>query len=257
MTLVDLPGLTRLPVGDQPSDIEARLRAMILGYIRAPSCLILAVSPANQDIVNSDALDMARQVDPQGRRTIGGWQDRAGRTGGGEWVTVGCVAVPCCAALPCCCFCCCCCCFLVPVAPARTRRPPSPSQLSTPPICPSYWTMTVPLRTVPRRTAAGVLTKLDIMDRGTDAVGVLRGEVVPLALGFVGLVLRCQEDIANRRSMAEARGAERAFFEGRPEYLEVAGQVRWGGRGGGRGVGVGCVRERREVSAGGRVWQGV
>lgn len=71
MTLVDLPGITRVPVGDQPSDIEARLRAMIHGYIRHPSCLILAVSPANQDIVNSDALDMARQVDPEGRRTIG------------------------------------------------------------------------------------------------------------------------------------------------------------------------------------------
>lgn len=38
---------------------------------QAPTCLILAVSPANQDIVNSDALDMARQVDPEGRRTIG------------------------------------------------------------------------------------------------------------------------------------------------------------------------------------------
>lgn len=71
MTLVDLPGITRVPVGDQPSDIEARLRAMIQEYIRHPSCLILAVSPANQDIVNSDALDMARQVDPEGRRTIG------------------------------------------------------------------------------------------------------------------------------------------------------------------------------------------
>lgn len=48
MTLVDLPGLTRVPVGDQPSDIEARTRAMILDFIKAPSCLILAVSPANQ-----------------------------------------------------------------------------------------------------------------------------------------------------------------------------------------------------------------
>lgn len=155
MTLVDLPGITRVPVGDQPSDIEARLRAMILEYIKvgvtsldvhvgragawlgqaqsglgqqsglaqhcavacapaqcttriqprrppallppssptsahpqAPSCLVLAVSPANQDIVNSDALDMARQVDPEGRRTIGErggallWQ-RSGDCGGG------------------------------------------------------------------------------------------------------------------------------------------------------------------------------
>lgn len=71
----------------------------------------------------------------------------------------------------------------------------------------------------------GVLTKLDIMDRGTDAVGVLRNEAVPLQLGFVGVVLRSQEDIANRRSMADARAAERGFFEAHPEYLEVAAQV--------------------------------
>jgi hypothetical protein len=72
MTLVDLPGITRVPVGDQPSDIEVRLRKMVLDYIQHPSCVILAVSPANQDIVNSDALEMARQVDPEGHRTIGG-----------------------------------------------------------------------------------------------------------------------------------------------------------------------------------------
>jgi dynamin 1-like protein len=34
MTLVDLPGLTRVPVGDQPTDIEQRIREMALEYIR-------------------------------------------------------------------------------------------------------------------------------------------------------------------------------------------------------------------------------
>jgi dynamin 1-like protein len=80
MTLIDLPGLAKVPVGDQPSDIEARLRAMILDYIRHPACIILAVSPANSDLVNSDALEMARAADPEGLRTIGGqlagWPDR-------------------------------------------------------------------------------------------------------------------------------------------------------------------------------------
>lgn len=33
---------------------------------------------------------------------------------------------------------------------------------------------------------AGVLTKLDIMDRDTDAAAVLRNEVVPLQLGYIG-----------------------------------------------------------------------
>lgn len=71
MTLVDLPGLARVPVGDQPTDIEERIRKMILEYIRHPTCLILAVSPSNADLVNSDALSMARAVDPEGLRTIG------------------------------------------------------------------------------------------------------------------------------------------------------------------------------------------
>ena len=71
MTLVDLPGITKVPVGDQPTDIEVRVRKMVLDFIQHPTCIILAVSPANQDIVNSDALEMARQVDPEGHRTIG------------------------------------------------------------------------------------------------------------------------------------------------------------------------------------------
>jgi replication fork clamp-binding protein CrfC len=51
--------------------VQARTRAMILDYIKHDTCIILAVSPANADIVNSDALELARSVDPQGARTIG------------------------------------------------------------------------------------------------------------------------------------------------------------------------------------------
>ncbi|CAD6261175.1 unnamed protein product [Miscanthus lutarioriparius] len=64
ITLVDLPGITRVPVGDQPSDIESRIRAMIMQYIKHPSCIILAVSLANADLANSDALQLARLADP-------------------------------------------------------------------------------------------------------------------------------------------------------------------------------------------------
>ena len=71
MTLVDLPGLTRVPVGDQPADIEKQVRRLILKYISAPQCIILAVSPANQDLASSDALELARSVDPDGMRTVG------------------------------------------------------------------------------------------------------------------------------------------------------------------------------------------
>lgn len=67
ITLVDLPGITKVPVGDQPTDIEARIRTMILSYIKAPTCLILAVTPANSDLANSDALQIAANADPDGK----------------------------------------------------------------------------------------------------------------------------------------------------------------------------------------------
>ena len=66
ITLVDLPGITKVPVGDQPSDIESRVRTMVLSYIKHETCIILAVSPANADLANSDSLQMARMADPDG-----------------------------------------------------------------------------------------------------------------------------------------------------------------------------------------------
>ena len=71
LTLVDLPGLTKVPVGDQPKDIERQIKDMLMKYISRPSCIILAVTPANTDLANSDGLKMAREVDPEGTRTIG------------------------------------------------------------------------------------------------------------------------------------------------------------------------------------------
>ncbi|XP_019440334.1 PREDICTED: dynamin-related protein 3A-like isoform X2 [Lupinus angustifolius] len=138
ITLVDLPGLTKVPVGDQPSDIEARIRTMIMSYIKIPTCLILAVTPANSDLANSDALQMAGIADPDGNRTI------------------------------------------------------------------------------------GVITKLDIMDRGTDARNLLQGKVIPLRLGYVGVVNRSQEDIQMNRSIKDALVAEEKFFRSRPVYSGLA-----------------------------------
>jgi vacuolar protein sorting-associated protein 1 len=71
LTLVDLPGITKVPVGDQPKDIERQIRDMLMKYISKPSCIILAVTPANIDLANSEGLKMAREVDPDGQRTIG------------------------------------------------------------------------------------------------------------------------------------------------------------------------------------------
>ncbi|KAK1443900.1 dynamin [Babesia gibsoni] len=71
LTLIDLPGITKVPVGDQNQDIEQQIRCMIKEYITKPSCLILALTSANMDIATSDSLQMAREVDPEGLRTIG------------------------------------------------------------------------------------------------------------------------------------------------------------------------------------------
>ncbi|KAI1327560.1 Dynamin central region-domain-containing protein [Xylariaceae sp. FL0255] len=138
LTLVDLPGLTKVPIGDQPADIEKQTRTLISEYIAKPNSIILAVSPANVDIVNSEALKLARHVDPLGRRTI------------------------------------------------------------------------------------GVLTKVDLMDHGTNALDILSGRVYPLKLGFVGVVNRSQQDIQGNRPMDEALKAETEFFRHHPAYRNIA-----------------------------------
>ena len=138
LTLVDLPGLTKVPIGDQPTDIEKQTRNLISEYIAKPNSIILAVSPANVDIVNSEALKLARHVDPVGRRTI------------------------------------------------------------------------------------GVLTKLDLMDHGTNALDILSGRVYPLKLGFIGVVNRSQHDIQGNKSLAEALKSEADFFKHHPAYRNMA-----------------------------------
>jgi dynamin 1-like protein len=71
LTLVDLPGMTKVPVGDQPDNIEEQIHEMLLEFISNPNAIILAVSAANTDVANSDALQLAKAADPYGNRTIG------------------------------------------------------------------------------------------------------------------------------------------------------------------------------------------
>ena len=67
---MDLPGLTKVPVGDQPVDIERQIRNMVLTHIQKTNSIILAVTPANTDLANSDGLKLAREVDPDGEDPI-------------------------------------------------------------------------------------------------------------------------------------------------------------------------------------------
>lgn len=96
------------------------------------------MSPANVDIVNSEALKLARHVDPLGRRTI------------------------------------------------------------------------------------GVLTKVDLMDHGTNALDILSGRVYPLKLGWIGVVNRSQQDIQGNKPMEDALKSEAEFFRHHPAYRNIA-----------------------------------
>ncbi|KAI8142686.1 Dynamin central region-domain-containing protein [Fennellomyces sp. T-0311] len=138
LTMVDLPGLTKVPVGDQPKDIEKQIREMILKYITKPNAIILAVTAANTDLANSDGLKLAREVDPEGLRTI------------------------------------------------------------------------------------GVLTKVDLMDQGTDVIDILAGRMIPLRLGYVPVINRGQRDIEQKKPISKALDAERDFFENHPSYRSKA-----------------------------------
>ncbi|XP_031168355.1 dynamin-3 isoform X1 [Sander lucioperca] len=138
LTLIDLPGMTKVAVGDQPVDIEHQIRDMLLQFITKESCLILAVTPANTDLANSDALKIAKEVDPQGLRTI------------------------------------------------------------------------------------GVITKLDLMDEGTDAKDILENKLLPLRRGYIGVVNRSQKDIDGKKDIRAALAAERKFFLSHPGYRHMA-----------------------------------
>ncbi|THU79675.1 hypothetical protein K435DRAFT_768596 [Dendrothele bispora CBS 962.96] len=75
LTLFDLPGLTKIPVGDQPSDIERQIRNLVIDYISKPNfsfpTFFLSFAASSVDIANSESLKLARSVDPQGRQMIG------------------------------------------------------------------------------------------------------------------------------------------------------------------------------------------
>jgi dynamin 1-like protein len=68
----------------------------------------------------------------------------------------------------------------------------------------------------------GVLTKLDLMDAGTNAADILTGRVYPLKLGFIGVVNRSQQDINVEKPMHDALESESDFFKNHPAYRNIA-----------------------------------
>ncbi|KAL0007444.1 hypothetical protein SO802_008946 [Lithocarpus litseifolius] len=141
LTLIDLPGLTKVAVEGQPESIVEDIENMVRTYVEKPNCVILAISPANQDIATSDAIKLAREVDPSGERTF------------------------------------------------------------------------------------GVLTKLDLMDKGTNALDVIEGRSYRLQQPWVGIVNRSQADINKNVDMIVARRKEREYFATSPEYGHLASKM--------------------------------
>uniref|UniRef100_A0A9J8C1W7 Myxovirus (influenza virus) resistance G n=1 Tax=Cyprinus carpio carpio TaxID=630221 RepID=A0A9J8C1W7_CYPCA len=71
LTLIDLPGIARVPVNGQPEDIEKQIKRLITRYIEKQETINMVVVPCNTDIATTEALKMAQQVDPEGKRTVG------------------------------------------------------------------------------------------------------------------------------------------------------------------------------------------
>uniref|UniRef100_F7F3W4 Interferon-induced GTP-binding protein Mx2 n=1 Tax=Callithrix jacchus TaxID=9483 RepID=F7F3W4_CALJA len=71
LTIIDLPGIARVAVGNQPQDIGLQIKALIKKYIQRQQTINLVVVPCNVDIATTEALSMAHEVDPEGDRTIG------------------------------------------------------------------------------------------------------------------------------------------------------------------------------------------
>ncbi|XP_053471131.1 interferon-induced GTP-binding protein Mx2 isoform X1 [Ictalurus furcatus] len=71
LTLIDLPGITRVAVKDQPENIGEQSKRLIKKFITKQETINLVVVPCNVDIATTEALKMALEVDPNGERTFG------------------------------------------------------------------------------------------------------------------------------------------------------------------------------------------
>ena len=67
----------------------------------------------------------------------------------------------------------------------------------------------------------GVLTKLDMMDAGTNALEMLEGRQYPLKLGYVGVVNRSQKATMEGLPMKAAHAEEKRYFEASPDYMHM------------------------------------
>ncbi|XP_058734094.1 dynamin-related protein 4C-like [Vicia villosa] len=70
LTMVDLPGITRVPVHGQPDNICDQIKDMIMEYITPEESIILNVISANVDFATCESIRMSQTVDKTGLRTL-------------------------------------------------------------------------------------------------------------------------------------------------------------------------------------------
>ncbi|XP_010046033.2 dynamin-related protein 4C [Eucalyptus grandis] len=70
LTMIDLPGITRVPVFGQPENIYEQISEMIMEYIRPEESIILNVLSATVDFSTCESIRMSQMVDKTGRRTL-------------------------------------------------------------------------------------------------------------------------------------------------------------------------------------------
>ena len=71
ISFIDMPGLSKIALQGKSSDVPTLIEEINRTLIQNPNNILLAISPANVDVVNSDALRLANELDPQGQCTIG------------------------------------------------------------------------------------------------------------------------------------------------------------------------------------------
>ncbi|KAI3468729.1 hypothetical protein Pfo_025392 [Paulownia fortunei] len=70
LTMVDLPGITRVPVHGQPEDIYEQISKIIMEFITPEESIILNVLSASVDFTTCESIRMSQQVDKTGQRTL-------------------------------------------------------------------------------------------------------------------------------------------------------------------------------------------
>lgn len=71
LTIIDVPGIFRTAgEGTTKSDIDM-INAMVRNFIKDARTIILAVLPSNVDVATQEILELAKEYDPNGERTIG------------------------------------------------------------------------------------------------------------------------------------------------------------------------------------------